>query len=334
KDKVSVVYKKNFFSKKVELSIKCKCGKTHVQKIKINGDMERRGIKYLYYCPESKIGYKLELGNSTSSFRLKKISHETYSTQKDFLMLAIYAENAPRINITSIEDSVSESEATKDDPVINVNHFLSLSVNHSLDELRTLIEAGVDNLTFNDIFEYILLLYADYREDFEKRRQLFTVPEHLLAHLAENSTDDLSRAKLAYCYLMNNDYITGLSYLNQIKKPYSEELSNFLNDLYLFKIQNPFCVDGVILMRPLRNKVLSINEHLESNHQQVQNMLNMQSDPQDIIFHHLVYQINLVLLSFLAKNLNRDKTELQFINSKINLDGLNENKKNQLLQYI
>ena len=88
------------------------------------------------------------------------------------------------------------------------------------------------------------------------------------------------------------------------------------------------------MLRPLRSRVLSVQEHLEYNDKQQNEMYKISQDPQDRLFHFGVYQVNLVLLLFLARLLNRNEDEIEFLTSKINIEGFNEEFKSELSKYI
>ena len=274
---------------------------------------------------------------------LKEMTGDDYFSQehrKQSVISLMLIEKAmrkaiPTFTITDATKTVPEEKATKDDQVININSFLGLTVSKSLEETKKLLEEG--EKSFNLVFEYILHLYADYRDDFDKRSKVFDIPEECLTILSKQHKkhldDDFARAKLAFCYFMKNDYPQGLSLLNELDRSLSKDIKEFLLNFFYFKIQNPFSIDGVHLFRPLREQVLSIKDHLEYNDSQVNKKLDMTQDRKDRLFHLAVYQINLVLLLFLANLLERDEEEISFLKQKINLDGFNEELKNQLLKY-
>lgn len=330
-ENVRITYKKGFFSKKLILEFPCECGETHVREMKIDSTIENKGTKILFYCNSSQIGYQFVLGNVHSNFQLKAWKSARYESERAFHIFALLAKDAPKLTLTDATRSVSQEEATQDDPVVNSNEFLGLVIDESLDEIQQAFDEG--SRDFELTFKLLLLSYSDYRNG--SRRQMFDIPDRYLSVISKGlAIDELSKAKTAYCHFIKNDYPKGLSILNDLDKDLSPEVGHFLTELYHFKIQNPFCVDGVMMLRPLRDRVLSIREHLEYNDNQLNEMYKMSRDPQDRLFHFGVYQINLVLLLFLAKLLNREEEEVDFLTSRINLEEFNKELRDELSKYI
>ena len=337
-ENVKTTYKKGLFSKQLQLEFLCECGSKHTQEAKINTDIVNRGTKILFWCPHSHYGYEFILGNAKSNFQLRSWNAGKYDSEKGFHFFALYAKNAPMITLGGPPvESVSPEEATQDDPMINSNEFLGLSITESLEETQKAFDKG--ERSFDRIFHLIVLLYSDFRKKLEHipKESVYEIPETYLSALSQEldqQPDDFSKAKAAYCYFIKNEYPQGLSLLNELDPDLPPEIVGFLTELYYFKIQNPFCIDGVIMLRPSRSRVLTIREHLENNDRILNDKYQMALDYQDKMFHFGIYQINLVLLLFLARLLNRDDEEIQFLERRINLEEFNPKLRDALLKHI